>query len=59
MDKKIIKYQLSCPSTFKSKLLDYAKRFTCFCFLDSNSGNPDNEFDFLFACNKKQELLDS
>jgi len=59
MDQKIIKYQLSCPSTFKSKLLAYAKRFTCFCFLDSNSGNPDSEFDFLFACNKKQELLDS
>ena len=59
MDKKSIKYQLSCPSTFKSKLLEYARRFSCFCFLDSNSDHRDNEFDFLFAYNKKRELLDS
>ena len=59
MDKKTIKYNLSTPSTFKSKLINYSRRCTCFCLLDSNSDNIDNEFDFLFAFNKKTELLDS
>ena len=59
MQKKTIKYRILSIHKFKSQLIDYSRKLSCFCFLDSNSNSVENEFDVLLAFNNKKELRNS
>ncbi len=48
------KYTIKDESIFKSKIINYIKRYDCFCFLDSNSSGGD--FDYLCAFSTKEAL---
>ena len=56
MARKQFTYIISDINIFKSKLIYFTRDLDCFCFLDSNSIDTDNTFDFLLAFNKTQEL---
>lgn len=56
MKRKFTSYDLTDFDQFKSKLLNFGKRFSNFCFLDNHNYEFDKTFECIAACGLIEEI---